>query len=385
MKRQLASVAVLLSVGALSANAADRLDSGWYAAPSVSYIFADKERHSEGGLGFRLDIGKPLSEHWDIELSGAVDKLRGESGYSDYEQQTLLVNGIFYYNRDADLTPFFMLGVGNSRTERGDEEHTDPMGNLGIGLVKELSPRGPSLRTDVRYRFDKDVTSVADQDMFGDWMVNVGVIFPLTKKPVPAPVAPPPAPAPVVEAPKPAPVAQPEGDADGDGVVDSKDRCPGTPTGVPVDAQGCPRDSDQDGVTDDKDACPDSKPGAQVDTKGCEIPEVLILKGVNFETASAVLKPESKEILDEVAASLKKHPAMVIEVAGHTDNRGGAAMNQKLSQSRAQSVLNYLVEQGVGKENLTAKGYGLTQPVADNNTSAGRASNRRVELHILQR
>ncbi len=173
-------------------------------------------------------------------------------------------------------------------------------------------------------------------------------------------------------------------DSDKDGVVDSKDRCPGTAAGVKVGATGCELDSDRDGIADNRDECPGTGSGQKVDAKGCEIGEVIVLKGVTFATSSDLLKGDSTSVLDEVAETLKRYPDMVVEVAGYTDNRGSASLNKALSQKRAESVASYLASKGVSSANLKAKGYGIDSPIADNGTAAGRAKNRRVELHILQ-
>ena len=199
----------------------------------------------------------------------------------------------------------------------------------------------------------------------------------LVPKPAPRAAEPVRAPAP----PPPAPVVQVV-DSDGDGVPDAQDRCPGTPAGAKVDAQGCELDSDRDGVVDRLDKCPGSRPGARVDPNGCEIQAVTVLKGVTFATNSATLTPASMAILDETAATLAKNPDVKAEVAGHTDNRGSAARNRVLSQQRAESVVRYLVSKGASASNLTARGYGPDQPVADNRTEQGRSTNRRVELRI---
>jgi OOP family OmpA-OmpF porin len=188
---------------------------------------------------------------------------------------------------------------------------------------------------------------------------------------------------------------QVENDSDGDGVPDAKDRCPDTPRGVKVDASGCPIDSDGDGVYDYLDKCPGTPPGTKVDAQGCPIPvatksaEVTkagtwIYKGVQFETNSADLKASSYPVLNEIAEGLKAQPSIKVEVQGHTDSTGKAEYNQRLSERRAQSVVNYLVGKGIAAERLIPRGYGLTRPIASNNTAEGRARNRRVELKPLQ-
>ena len=179
-------------------------------------------------------------------------------------------------------------------------------------------------------------------------------------------------------------------DSDKDGVPDGLDKCPNTPAGTEVDTSGCQvsKDSDGDGVDDSKDTCPGTAAGTRVDASGCPIlftPErtPVILRGVNFETGKSALKPESYTILDIVAGSLIGNPDIRIEIAGYTDNTGTAAVNNRLSQARAEAVRAYLVSKGVHLERMIARGYGLANPVATNTTAAGRAQNRRVELHQL--
>ena len=179
-------------------------------------------------------------------------------------------------------------------------------------------------------------------------------------------------------------------DSDGDGVPDGIDKCPNTPPGTEVDSVGCQRfkDSDGDGVDDTKDKCPGTAPGTKVDAAGCPIlftPErtPVILRGVTFETGKSALKPESNTVLDIVAQSLIANPDIRIEIAGYTDNTGSSATNLRLSQARAAAVQAYLASQGVAPGRMIAKGYGASSPIATNTTAAGRAQNRRVELHQL--
>ena len=196
-------------------------------------------------------------------------------------------------------------------------------------------------------------------------------------------------------------------DTDGDGVLDGIDKCPGTPAGVTVDANGCPpvtRDSDRDGVPDDRDKCPGTPAGTAVDQNGCMVlfreeraapaPGVptpgapaprptLILQGVHFQTGRSVLTLDSYVVLDQVAGSLIANPEIRIEIAGYTDSTGSLAVNTRLSNARALAVQNYLARKGVRPFRMMARGYGPANPVAPNATAAGRAENRRVELHKL--
>jgi len=172
-------------------------------------------------------------------------------------------------------------------------------------------------------------------------------------------------------------------DSDGDGVVDRNDQCPGTPRGAAVDTRGCPLDSDGDGVYDYMDKCPGTPKGAKVDSDGCMAK--IVLSNVLFETNSAELKPESKRVLDGLADVLRGRPDITgITVIGHTDSMGGASYNHNLSERRATSVANYLSSQGVSSRLLSAKGMGESDPVADNKTAEGRAMNRRVEFEIAR-
>ncbi|OYZ30090.1 MAG: hypothetical protein B7X82_01675 [Hydrogenophilales bacterium 17-64-65] len=113
-------------------------------------------------------------------------------------------------------------------------------------------------------------------------------------------------------------------------------------------------------------------------------PQKLVLEGVNFDFDKATLRQEDIGSLDNDVATLKTWGDVDIEVAGHTDSMGSDAYNMKLSQQRAEAVRNFLISRGVAADRLTAKGYGESQPVADNATEEGRFKNRRVELAPLK-
>lgn len=172
-------------------------------------------------------------------------------------------------------------------------------------------------------------------------------------------------------------------DADGDGVPDHKDRCPNTPKGVKVDKAGCPVDSDGDGVPDYKDKCPGTPAGAKVDANGCEIVGNVTIDLVEdeFDFDSANLLPHMMAALDDVAGRIMASTGdETLVIVGHTDSVGSEVYNQGLSERRAAAVADYLVSQGVSADAISTKGMGESQPVADNSTAGGRAKNRRVEI-----
>lgn len=186
-------------------------------------------------------------------------------------------------------------------------------------------------------------------------------------------------------------------DRDNDGIVDTDDACPDTP-GVKSDdpaKNGCPlpKDTDGDGIVDTDDACPNDPGPANDDPKknGCPKAivtktEVKILERIEFDTAKATIRPESVDVLEDVANVLEKHPELEkIEVQGHTDNRGAAAFNRALSNRRAKAVKDWLVKRGIDASRLTTKGYGPDEPIDSNATDEGRQNNRRVQFIILKR
>lgn len=113
-------------------------------------------------------------------------------------------------------------------------------------------------------------------------------------------------------------------------------------------------------------------------------PERIILRGVQFDSNSATIKPASIPVLDKNVTLLRQYPALRIVIEAHTDSIGSADYNLKLSQKRAQAIYNYFTSQGISAYRMEAIGYGETRPIADNSTIEGRALNRRVEIQLLR-
>jgi parallel beta-helix repeat protein len=187
----------------------------------------------------------------------------------------------------------------------------------------------------------------------------------------------------------------PDYDNDNDGIYDAQDQCPDNPEDRDGfnDADGCPdTDNDKDGIVDAQDACPNNPEVVNnyKDTDGCpdekpkEIKQTLVLRGVNFKTASAELLEESYYVLEQVYNSLEAYPNVKVEIGGHTDSQGSDNYNLALSYDRAKSVVSYLVMRGISEDRLVARGYGESKPLVPNTTAEGRAKNRRVEVVPLQ-
>ncbi|MCL4117757.1 UNVERIFIED_CONTAM: hypothetical protein GTU68_016833 [Idotea baltica] len=177
-------------------------------------------------------------------------------------------------------------------------------------------------------------------------------------------------------------------DADGDGVTDADDKCPDV--AGPAANKGCPwPDADGDGVLDKDDKCPSVK--GTVANNGC--PEVSAAvqatlneyaKTILFDTGKSTIKAQSAAVLKDIIGILKEYPTAKFTVEGHTDSVGSDKLNQRLSDSRANSVKEYLVENGIDAFRLSALGYGEAKPIDSNKTRAGRANNRRVEINLAK-
>jgi OOP family OmpA-OmpF porin len=416
-----AACALAFTAGAAFAGAAE---GSWYITPQVNALWLDDGRAADDDLGLTLAFGRTLNTNWDaqIQLFGSEHD-RAVSEPLTLRGVGLSLNRVFY--REGRVNPFLSFGLARtSAIIKAAPNESDLTALYGVGLLIDSGTARDNgsavqLRADLGARrglsdnsiVNKPVDYVAGIGIQTSWggararrVVDTdgdGVTDDMDKCPgTPAGTA-------VDSSGCPLPqdddgdgvtndidkcpgtsagakvdASGCEIDSDGDGVGDSRDQCPNTPAGAKVDEKGCELDSDGDGVVDSQDKCPDTPKGDRVDAVGCSFKEEIKLPGVVFETNKAELLPESIPVLEGAIATLKRYPDINIEVAGHTDSRGSDAYNLDLSARRAATVLKYLLDGGVANA-LTSRGYGERQPVASNNTDAGRQENRRVVLRVL--
>jgi len=411
----------------------------WYVVPSIVYTNDDADRNIDDSLsGGQISIGRNITNTLSLEGLLGYSIISGycEPGncWPDQKHLDISANLLAYYDRDSAFTPYLMVGFGYLGVDAEDGPQfvgntgtdNNPSGSVGLGFKWRMGQSDFSLRGEHRLRVAFDTDNLTDQlttlgvqynfggpnrnlgiratdiktDTDGDGVLDIWDECPNTK--------------PGIEVTsRGCELKNIDTDGDGDHVFDIVDDCPNTPPGIAVDARGCSLDSDMDGVTSDKDRCPSSRAGADVDiygcendsdsdgvldhhdkcpntragartdVNGCEINDIISLPGVNFETGRDTLLQGTEYLLQTAADTLKKHPDLLIEVAGHSDDVGDASLNIGLSMRRAQTVRNYLIGYGVDQSRLTHKGYGEAQPIADNSTANGRATNRRVELRLV--
>ncbi|MGM0768575.1 MAG: OmpA family protein [Pseudomonadota bacterium] len=375
---------------------ADRVQT-IYLNPFAGYqLFDDKRDLSETGT-FGVGAEYRFLPNWSVEavFSRADADRKYRPGSSDFEEFRL--DGTYYFaGQDEAWNPYVSLGAGHA--DFGDDvlpvqtagsDHDETRVNVGAGVRYNVSDT-ISIRGDLREFHGIDESTF-------DTMVSLGLSFAFNR---------------TVSDPEP---KQPA-DADGDGVPDSRDQCPGTPAGASVDSSGCERDGDNDGVADSRDECPDTPAGASVNSRGCELDsdndgvvdsqdqcpdtaagaevdstgcegvtetvETIELR-VQFPNNSSVIDGTYDAEIRKVADFMAEHPETSVEIAGHSDSTGDAEYNRFLSQRRAEAVADRLTRSlGVDEDRVSATGYGEAEPIASNDTPAGRAQNRRVEARI---
>jgi OOP family OmpA-OmpF porin len=412
------------------------MDNRWSLWPQIGAILADKN-DLDSGIAGGLKVTRPLSDHFVFELGGDYSVLETTRA-GDYERASfraglLLFPGTPFYDQASDFQPF-IGGGGHYSSIDFLGESVGAYGPYGtLGFLQRLGSL-TMLSLEARYQIDSisEDGVLPDSDYYA-WQILAGLRIALGEKPIDRTLDSdgdgvpdyldrcPGTPSGVIVGTDGCPL-----DSDKDGVADYLDRCAGSPPGVAVDAQGCPLtveikcpdtppgvavgpdncplDSDGDGIPDYLDECPNTPPGAkilpngcalqgdcrkprpgeQVDANGCAIEQTFVLRGVKFEFDSDRLTPRAKEILNDVAETLKNYPNIDVELEGHTDAIGTDAYNLGLSERRANSVKRYLEDRGIPARRMRPVGYGESRPIATNDTEIGREENRRVELRVIE-
>lgn len=343
-------------------------EGSFSVSPQLGGYLFEGNQDLENGFTFGLGAGYNFTQNLGAEYFLNYIKTESDTNGQDVDGYLYRLDGLYHFMPENRLVPYIAAGLGGITLDpdNGDND-TSFLINYGGG-VKYFLTDSIALRGDLRHVISFD-------DTYNNLIYTLAVdfLFGGKKKAVPAAVTPV-----AVAAPPP-----PEPDSDGDGVVDSKDRCPGTPKGVTVNSSGCPLDTDGDGVYDYLDKCPGTPKDLKVDANGCPIllkKTAAIDLDIQFDTNKDEIKAQYHGRLKEVAEFMTAYPETKAVIEGHTDSVGSAAYNQKLSQRRAESVRNYLIQNfNISPNRLTAKGFGEERPVASNDTDGGRRKNRRIQ------
>ena len=352
-------------------------------SPSLGFHLFDSDQQLEDTAVYGLSVGYNLTKSWAVELDGRFTPtetdLDGGGSNVDVDVWDYSLNALYHFNPDGPFVPYLTGGFGNTVYQvDGFKDDEDFMLNWGVG-AKYFFTAKTALRLEARHvaGFHSDdrwnIAGTGDNTEH-HFMVAAGLYFQFGG------MAPPPPPPP---------------DGDRDGIPDARDKCPDTPYGTPVDAVGCPpyepvppppppprepvaRDTDDDGVLDADDKCPNTPKGVIVDDDGCPVKFTLYIE---FDFDKAEVRPEYHDDLRAAAEFIRQYPEAKFLLAGHTDSIGSEQYNKALSRERAAAVKKYLVEEfGIAAHLLYPRGYGENQPIATNETEAGRQHNRRVEI-----
>ncbi|HIP14157.1 MAG TPA: cell envelope biogenesis protein OmpA [Sulfurimonas autotrophica] len=353
-------------------------DYKYEISPMIGYnvtegnIGIKDDGHFTGGV--ELQYNYPNSKI-AAELSVLYSPDANYIGNEDTSITRTLINGVYTFDALSNLTPFAKIGAGYEFVSNEVKNYNEDglVLDVGTGFKVPLTENW-ALKAEAIYlaKVDNRHNRYSDNNFIG--LVGLTYSFGAQKvQAVPEVVE--------VEEKEIVVIEKPKVDSDHDGVFDEMDKCPDTPAGVQVDAQGCKLflDDDKDGVENSLDKCPNTPVGAAVNADGC--PQTLNLS-INFENNSHQVKEASLPKIEEFANFLKKYKNYTAEIMGYTDSRGSQTYNKKLSQKRADEVKKLLIEKGVEASRLTAIGMGELNPIASNETPEGRAKNRRIEANL---
>ncbi len=320
----------------------------FYIAPGLQWMDFDNTTDLDNDTGYFLGLGYDFTDRFSAEFN-IFDLDPQLPNNTKVEIDHWKIDGLYSFDaKIAGFTPYVVAGLGNTRFESNNE----PTWNYGGGLKIEIT-KNLEWRTAIRnynYR-DRDFED-------SDFGVDSALVFRFGGNDSPRAASPAPT---RTAAPTPAPAAAPEraiADADGDGVADSADRCPETPRNYAVDSSGCPIPVEE---------------VARVEL------EVL------FDFDQSVVKPEYFSEIKEVTDFMAQYPDVIVELEGHTDSQGTEAYNLGLSERRAAAVREVMISRfGIVGSRISSRGFGESQPIASNDTAAGRADNRRVMTVIIK-
>lgn len=329
MKRLLLLPALLLGTASFAAN------SSYEISPMIGYNLA------EGNVGFKGDDhflgGLELQYNYENsknspEISVLYSPSADYDGGGDTSITRTLLNGVYSFDKIGDITPFAKAGLGYEfvGSERTNQNEDGLVLDAGAGLKVPFAPSW-AFKTEALYL--AKVSSAHNDNADNNLIAMIGHTYTFGAKAQEAPKEEPKIEE-VIEETTVVAVVVPETDSDGDGIYDKLDKCPNTPAGSTVGADGCQisMDDDHDGVLNAQDICPDTPAGEAVNSDGC--PATVNLH-INFENNSAAIKADSNARLDKYADFLKKHTNYSAKIVGYTDSRGSASYNKKLSLKRA--------------------------------------------------
>ncbi|SEP92085.1 Outer membrane protein beta-barrel domain-containing protein [Solimonas aquatica] len=362
LKTMKAAALLTLAVSGISTAAA--ADEPYALRPyfdlGPSFTFADdNDRHSGDATGYFAGVGVPLARYFGLEanISQAWFDRNDAPDNLKWRERGGELNALFTYPMSDGWVPY--LSVGGSFVQsrlNGGGKSSDPAYSYAGGVFKyfKAGSQDLGLRLEARYRYlnvdeDKIGGAFTDNNVFNELILRLGLVVPFGSA--------------LDYGNKPAAAAPVDPDSDGDGVPDSKDKCPDTPKGVKVDETGCPLP-------------------AKV---GAPAPKVKSFGPVYFDFDKADLKAAERAKLDNALKIVQdmKNPKIVLRLNGHTDDVGTPEYNVGLGERRAQTVKKYLADKGYkGEFQITS--FGETKPAADNGTEQGRALNRRVEVEAFE-
>ena len=367
MKTSLLKIVAAVGLGCVIATPAMAEETYKYELTSaVGYNFYDNDRNLDDSAFVGYGFGFNINPKWTIEswLTYSETDLDSNSAI-DVDSLSYRIDALYHLPKFGAWTPYLVGGIGRNQFDVEGAvaaDFNETQLNGGIGLKRKVY-KNIGIRGDVR-AFD-NIDQGDNADSGTDYALQLALTYAFGKRgytPVES---------------KPAPL-----DTDGDGVLDTADLCPKTPSGVKVNSRGCPLDTDRDGVYDYQDKCPNTARNLKVDSVGCpiqltDVAEITL--AVKFDTNKAIVKSEYFDEIKRVATFMNQYENTKVVVVGHTDARGSASYNQALSERRAAAVAAVLVrEHGVSSSRVSSRGAGESAPIASNDTEEGRAQNRRV-------